>query len=105
MPSSHTFFSIANELKQKLNFVLEKLYIFSRVKDVQDKTNAIVTKAEISAQSEMLGQTLAEREKQLAKNLNSQKDIRQAKDLTRQDMYTTLIKGKRDNKAKNSFTK
>jgi len=105
MPSNLTFFDIANELKSKLNFFLEKLYIFAKVEDTKDKTNNIVTEAEISAQSKMVERTLAERERQISSEKTPQKDIKKAKDLTRQDMYTALIKGKRNDKAKNSFTK
>jgi hypothetical protein len=103
--SSNSFQKISDSLKSKVSYFLEKLYIFSRVKDVQSNVNKIVTKAEISAQTEMVQRTLAEREAKLARELRPQKDIRQAKDLTRQDVHSTLITGKRRekaNKTKNS---
>ncbi|MDR1988230.1 MAG: hypothetical protein LBQ24_05915 [Candidatus Peribacteria bacterium] len=108
MPSSNTFQEISDSLKLKVSYFLNKLYIFSKVRDVQSDVNNIVTKAEISAQNEMVKRTLAEREAKIAKELRPQQDIRQVKDLTRQDLHSTLIKGRRSEKAKNdanAFTK
>jgi hypothetical protein len=108
MPSSNTFQEICDSLKLKVSYFLNKLYIFSQVRDVKSTVNNIVTKAEISAQNEMVQRTLAEREAKIAKKMRPQKDIQQVKDLVRQDLHSTLITGKRRGKAKNdvnAFTK
>ena len=102
MPLNNSFREISGSLKAKVDFFLNKLYIFSKVKDVSSKVNNIVTEAEISAQSEMIKRTLAEREARIAEELSPQRDIRQAKDWTRQNMYTTLMKEKRTDKVKKS---
>jgi hypothetical protein len=108
MPLNNSFREISGSLKARVKYFLNKLYIFSRVKDVSSKVNNIVSKAEISAQSEMVRRTLAEREARIAKELRPQRDIRQAKDWTRQNVHTALIKGEKNDKARNkmnAFTK
>jgi hypothetical protein len=108
MPSNRYLQEIINRLKSSVEYFLEKLYLFEKSKSIKSRVNDIVAEGDIYAQTEMVKRTLAEREKQIAEKLRSGKEIRQAKDLTRQDLYTTLIKGKRNNKAKNNtnaFTK
>ena len=92
MLASNSFREISGSLKAKVDFFLNKLYIFSKVKDVSSKVNNIVTEAEISAQSEMIKRTLAERETKIAEELRPQRDIRQAKDWSRQGVYRALRK-------------
>jgi hypothetical protein len=93
---------MGNSLRVRLELIMKKLCLSSKVNDVKFDVNKVVTEAEISAQSEMVKRTLAEREEKIKEGLRPQNDIRQAKDLTRQDLYAMLIKGRRNDRAKNN---
>jgi hypothetical protein len=97
---SNVFGNVVSELKSRVNFVLEKLYIFSRVKDIKSKANSIVTEAEISAQSEMVKRTLAERERKIVAGLSSQREVREVKEQVRQGVYRGLKGRKSEGKEK-----
>ena len=100
------FEDISNGFKFRLSYFLEKLYIFSKVKDTKSKANEILTEAEITAQSEMIKRTLTERQKKIDNDLTPQNNMRQAKDLTRQGVYKTLANRKNKEKSKgNTFIK
>lgn len=93
----------ADKIKSKVEYLLKKLYILSPLKKVQSETNRIVTEAEISRQTEILERTLRERENRIMHEQSSKNNIKQRKDVVRQNVYTTLKE--RSKKSTNNFTK
>lgn len=86
----------------KVNHVLTENDVSRLVEKTKSKSQGIAQEAEIDSQVEMIKQTLEKREHELNEQLQAQRDVQKAKDLTREGVYTAL-RGKKSKE--NTFTK
>ncbi|GHU27219.1 hypothetical protein AGMMS50256_06600 [Betaproteobacteria bacterium] len=91
---------VKNIFRSKVGNILNENDVPTQVKKVETKANNIVSEAQIDKQIEMVNQTLKTRQNKIDKGLTSQNDVKQVKDLTRQEVYKTIIKDLREKQRK-----
>ncbi|MDR0614855.1 MAG: hypothetical protein LBF82_02725 [Lactobacillales bacterium] len=94
---------VKNFFRSKVDKTMNIYNVANQIEEVKTKSNNIVSDAEIANQTEIIKRVLKVRQEEIDKKLQAQKNVRQVKDLTRQGIYTTLIKKneKEKNKEKN----